>query len=115
MAVRMPRRAPLVGVALVLLMTAGASIARSRSEERIEAAGDDSTLAGGRHLAGIPVVFSTPETGFGAGAGVLLTARGSDPSPLARPSTYSLVAIFTEKNQASAEIRADVWFTPRPW
>lgn len=50
----------------------------------------------------IPAIFYTPETGFAAGASVLLVFRGKERREDARPSTIAPALIFTEKSQVLA-------------
>ncbi|MBD3163396.1 MAG: BamA/TamA family outer membrane protein [Candidatus Eisenbacteria bacterium] len=63
----------------------------------------------------LPVVFSTPETGFGFGAGALLTYRGENQSAEERPQSLPLFGLYTVKNQMSIALAPDLTLAGGIW
>lgn len=69
----------------------------------------------GWNATGFPIVFSTPETGFGGGAGVMLTYRAQGAGPEDRPQSLGVVCFYTEKNQATVGIAPELNFDRDDW
>ena len=62
-----------------------------------------------------PFVFSTPETGFAGGAGLLLLHRRIEDGPADPPQTAGLFAVYTEKRQAELSFSPDLYFAGHVW
>lgn len=69
----------------------------------------------GWSVAAFPAVFSTPETGFGGGAGVMLTYRAQGAGPEDRPQSLGVLAFYTEKSQAQVGIVPELSFDRENW
>jgi outer membrane protein assembly factor BamA len=57
----------------------------------------------------LPVVSSSPETGFIGGAALVRVSRRPNADANDRPSEASLTAIYTQKGQASASVGGSLW------
>lgn len=69
----------------------------------------------GWSVAPFPVLFSTPETGFGGGAGAVLTHRSRGDTPRTRPQALGIVAFYTAKNQSLFGLAPDLHFRRDSW
>ncbi len=63
----------------------------------------------------LPVVFYTPETELGGGAGLLVTARGSDALSEDRPNTCGIFAVYTQKGQTSIQLSPELYLAHGLW
>jgi hypothetical protein len=77
---------------------------------RDASAGD--AVKSGWSFTGFPLVFSTPETGAGAGAGVVASLRKEGRS---RPDSVNGVAFYTSENQYSLILVPSVYFAREEW
>lgn len=57
----------------------------------------------------LPIIFSTPETGFAAGSAVSFYYRNPDSDPDSRPSTITPMFIFTQKKQIITQLNLDLY------
>ena len=62
-----------------------------------------------------PVVFTTPETGFGGGAACVLTHRSKHGADDALPHSISVIFYYTEKRQSNLAIAPDLYFGQGRW
>ncbi len=62
-----------------------------------------------------PALFYTPETGFGAGGGLVYTVRDLSAPPEERPDSYSALLLYTEKEQINALVSPEVYFSHGAW
>lgn len=73
------------------------------------------TLTKRGSLAGYPIAFYTPETGFGAGGFAIYAFRQKSDSLGALPSQISLGGAYTTKNQILAYMPYQLFFDNRNW
>jgi outer membrane protein assembly factor BamA len=69
----------------------------------------------GLSAAAFPVVFSSPETGFGGGAGVMLTYRSENADIERRPQSLGVMLFYTKKKQALAGIAPELSLDQDNW
>lgn len=62
-----------------------------------------------------PAIFSTPETGFGGGAGLILTYRSADLPGGIPPHSMSVFAIYTEQGQTSIALTPELYLSGGAW
>jgi outer membrane protein assembly factor BamA len=94
----------------------GESMSRAESDSGAPSPpAEPKAATGGWRATPLPVLFSTPETGFGAGAGLLLTHRGKNAPPEARPQTISAIGFYTAKNQTSIALVPELYFQSERW
>ena len=60
-----------------------------------------------------PLVFASPETSIGVGAGAVMTYREKDLDPHARPHSVSTMAAYTLNRQAMMVVQPTVYFWKR--
>lgn len=58
----------------------------------------------------MPIIFSTPETGFALGSAVSIFFRDPDAETESRPSTITPVFIYTKKKQIITQLAADMYW-----
>jgi hypothetical protein len=75
----------------------------------------ESTKPGGWGLDVFPVIFSTPETGFGGGAGCVLTHRRAQGDEHAFSHSVPVFLYYTEKKQSNVAIAPDLYFREGHW
>ncbi len=66
-------------------------------------------------VAGFPLVFSTPETGFAGGLGAILTYRRVNAPPESRPQTITLLGFYTAKKQYQIAALPELYFDRETW
>ncbi|MBD3335615.1 MAG: BamA/TamA family outer membrane protein [Candidatus Eisenbacteria bacterium] len=71
-------------------------------------------LKRGFGLTGFPVAFATPETGFGAGAGGILTYRRTS-SAAERPQSLPAFAFYTVKRQTLMVLAPELYLDDELW
>jgi outer membrane protein assembly factor BamA len=67
----------------------------------------DST--GPSSLSLFPIVFTTPETGFGGGGGLVYTRQVQDAGKLSRSNSIQFFGFYTTKNQSAAIITSELY------
>lgn len=106
----MHRRRAAVGIAIMVWL-AGIGIfccGAARAEDAPDSAAESTRAS----LFPIPIVFYQPETGVGAGFGLLRTYRAS---PDARTSSNTLFMIGTLKGQYSLSVKAEAYASGNRW
>ncbi len=69
----------------------------------------DTADGSGRSLYPIPILFYTPETELAGGASLLYIFGGDDPETRGRPSSLSVLGLYTGKKQSMFGGSADLW------
>jgi outer membrane protein assembly factor BamA len=83
--------------------------------DRPDRGADRRKLRAGWSIAPFPVIFSTPETGFGGGVGAMLTHRSKDAPEEARPQSISFIAAYTQKSQTIVYLAPELYFDRETW
>ncbi|MBD3237959.1 MAG: hypothetical protein GF330_14770 [Candidatus Eisenbacteria bacterium] len=78
-------------------------------------AADDSRAKAGWRWALLPAIFSTPETGVGGGAGLLLTHRSGEQSAATPPQALPVFGLYTEKGQTSIAFAPELHLHGGDW
>ena len=63
----------------------------------------------------MPVIFSTPETGFALGAGVFLLHRTAGALPDDRPKSIDAIGFYTTKKQTVLAVEPELFFRQDTW
>jgi outer membrane protein assembly factor BamA len=74
-----------------------------------------SDSAATRRIIPLPAIFYTPETKLGGGAAVTIVQRRANQAPGDRPTTGSVVALYTQRAQLNTGIGADWWSRGNVW
>jgi outer membrane protein assembly factor BamA len=94
---------------ILLMLVPVLHLTATPQEDQSETAPSEAEKPNNVGFALIPVAYYQPETKFGGGIVGLCTFRPPAGSPLTRPSTVSLLVIYTQLNQFNINIQPDIY------
>lgn len=95
----------LIGLCLVMALPS-LSVATAEEEEAPKA---------GWSVTPMPVIFSTPETGFALGVGTFILHRPAGASPEVRPRSIDAIGFYTTKKQTVLAVVPEIYLQQDRW
>lgn len=104
-----PSTEALMRLTPIILLLAPAALAAQA------APGDSGGSAGSRRILPLPAVFYSPETKLGGGAAVTVVQRRAAAAVDDRPTSLSVVALYTQLAQLNTSVGGDWWSRGNRW